>query len=109
MKFTKLSKYAPSLDFDPRDEINHFVMRVSDYVKEECHLSMVHDNTNISRLMVHSQKVEEARAKRMNRDAKRERSFGDGSSKSRLEIQDQPRFKKRVSNQVRSKFPMARD
>ena len=25
-KFTKLSKYAPSLVFDPIDEMNHFVM-----------------------------------------------------------------------------------
>ena len=29
LKFTKLSKYAPSLVFDPRDEMSHFVMGVS--------------------------------------------------------------------------------
>ena len=53
--------------------------------------------------------MEEQRAKRKSRDAKRARSFDAGSSKGRIEIQDKPRFKKRVSNQVPSKFPRARD
>ena len=66
---------------------------------------MLHDNMNISRLMVHVKRVEEARAKRKSRDAKRERSFNEGSLKNRLEIQDKARFKKRVSNQFPSKFP----
>ena len=54
--------------------------------------------------MVHSKQLEEAGAKRKSRDAKRERSFEGGSSKGRLEIQEKPRFKKRVSNQVSSNF-----
>ena len=62
---------------------------------------------NISCLMVHAQKVEEARAKRKNRDVNRARSFDDFSSKNMLEIQYKPRFKKWVSNQVPSKFPKA--
>ena len=33
--FIKLSKYAPSLVFDPRDEMNNFVVGVSDNFKEE--------------------------------------------------------------------------
>ena len=70
---------------------------------------MLHDNLHISRLIVRSQHVEEARAKRKSRDAKRARTFVGGSSKNRLEIQDKPRFKKRVSNQVPFKFPKARD
>ena len=64
---------------------------------------------NISRLMVHAQHVEDARAKRKSSDAKRARSFNDGSSRNRLEIQDKPRFKKWVSNNVTSKFSKARD
>ena len=55
--------------------------------------------------MVHARRVEEARAKGKSRDAKRARSFDGGSSKNRLEIQEKPRFKKWVSNQVPSKFP----
>ena len=33
-KFTKLSKYAPSLVFDHRDEMSHFVTGVLDDFKE---------------------------------------------------------------------------
>ena len=88
--------------------MNHFVMRVSDNLQEECDLAMLNDNMNISRLMVQDQQVEEARSKRMSINAKRERSFYSVSSKGRLEIQDKLRFKKRVSNKVHSKFPKAR-
>ncbi|TMX04331.1 hypothetical protein EJD97_009754, partial [Solanum chilense] len=52
---------------------------------------------------------EEARDKRKSRDANRARSFVGGSSKSSLEIQDNTRLKKWVSNQVHSKFPRASD
>ena len=57
--------------------------------------------------MVYERRVEEARDKRKSRDVKRARSFDEGSSMNRLEIQDKPRFKKRVPNQVPSKFPKA--
>ena len=36
-KFTKLSKNAPSLVSDPRDQISHFVMGVRNYLQGECH------------------------------------------------------------------------
>ena len=60
---------------------------------------------DISHLMVHAQQVEETRLKRKNREFKRAKSFEGGTSKGRLEIQDKPRFKKRVSSQVPSMFP----
>ena len=69
---------------------------------------MLHENMTLDHLMVHDQKVEEARAKRKSKDAKKAISFDGKSSKSRLEIQDKRRFKKRLSNQVPSKFPKAR-
>ena len=53
--------------------------------------------------------MEETRAKRKSRDAKRARSFDGGSSKGRLDIQDKTRFRKRYFNQVPTKFPKARD
>ena len=37
LKFTKLSKYAPSLVSNPRDETSHFLIGVSDDFQEECH------------------------------------------------------------------------
>ena len=70
---------------------------------------MLHNNMKISRLMVHAHQVEETGAKRKNRDTNRARSFDGGSSKGRLDIQDKPRFKKRSSNQVPSKFFKAHD
>ena len=51
--FTKLSKYAPSLVSDPRDEMNSFVTGVLDDLKEECLSSMLHGDMKISSLMVH--------------------------------------------------------
>ena len=75
---------------------------VSDDLQEGCHPAMLHEIMNISHLMVHDQQVEETSAKRESRYAKRTRSFDGCSSKGRHEIQDKPRFKKRVSNQVPS-------
>ena len=59
--------------------------------------------------MVHAQQVEESRLRSNNREDKRGKSDDCGSSKGRLEIQDKPRFKKRFSKQVPSKFPKAHD
>ena len=70
---------------------------------------MLHDNMNISFLMVYAQQVEEERAKRKSRYAKKARSFEGGSSKGRIEFQDKPRFKKWASNKVPSKFLKVRD
>ena len=89
--------------------MSRFVMGVSDDLQEEFHSVMLHDNMNISRLMVHARRVDETRAKRKDRDTKRERSFEDGDIKNRLEIQDKPKFKKRFSNQVQTKYSKARD
>ncbi|XP_069145457.1 uncharacterized protein [Solanum lycopersicum] len=86
------------------DEMRHFVMEVSHDLKKECCSSMLHDNMNISRLMIHAQQEEETRVKRNSRDARRERSFDGGSSKGKIDIQDKRRFKKRFSNQVPTRF-----
>ena len=48
--------------------------------------------------------MEDEGSKRKSRESRRARSF-DGGSSYRLEIQDKPRFKKRVHNQVPSKSP----
>ena len=75
LKFTKLSKYAFSLMSNLRDEMNHFVTGVSDDLLEKCYSEMLHDNMDISRLMVHAQTFEESNVKRKNRVPKRERSY----------------------------------
>ena len=68
---------------------------------------MLHDNMNISSLMVYGRRVEKERTTRKSRNVKRARSFDGVSSKNRLEIQHKPRFNKRVSNQVPSKFQIS--
>ena len=70
--------------------MSHFVMGVLKDLQEKCHSVMLNDNMNISRLMVHVSRVENSKAKRKSRDAKRERSYDEGSSKNSLDIQDKP-------------------
>ena len=65
---------------------------------------MLYENMDLSRLMVHAQKVEEKCLKKNNREAKKARSFESGSSKSRIDIQAKSKFPKKFSNQVSFKF-----
>ena len=55
LKLSKLSKYAPSLVANPRDEMSHFVMGVANLVKEECRMAMLHNDMIVPRLMVYAQ------------------------------------------------------
>ena len=64
LEFVKFSKYAPYLVSDPRDQMSNFVMGVSEDLQQEFLSSMLHDNMNISRLMVYARRVEEARFKK---------------------------------------------
>ena len=89
--------------------MSHLLTGVSYDLVEEFHYAMLHDNMNMSCLLVHVQQVEESRLRRKNIKATRAKSFESGSSKGRLKIQDNPRFKKRFSNQVSSKFPKDHD
>ena len=41
LKFTKLSNYASSLVSDPRDEMKHFLMGVSNDFQEEFHSAII--------------------------------------------------------------------
>ena len=61
LKFIKLSKYTSSLVSNARDEISSFIMGLSEDIEEECRASMLYDNMDPSRLMVHAQRVEESR------------------------------------------------
>ena len=70
---------------------------------------MFHKNMDISRLMVHAQKVYETIVKRKNREFKRANFFEGVTSKGRLEIQDKPRFKMTVYNEVPSKLSKANE
>ena len=44
--------YVPSLVSNPRDEMSHFLTGVPDDLVEECRSAMIHENINISHVMV---------------------------------------------------------
>ena len=100
LKFIKLSKYASSLFSDARDEMSRYVMGVSEEIEEECCAAMTHDNMDLYRLMIHAQRVEESLLRNRNREVKKANSFDSVSRKSRFDVQDKRKFKKRYSNNV---------
>ncbi|KAK4721400.1 hypothetical protein R3W88_011633 [Solanum pinnatisectum] len=94
-KFTLLSKYAPSLVSNPRDEMSRFVIGIYDLVKEECHTTMLNNDMNISRLMVYAQSIKDSKLKGVNQDLKR----------GRPNEQGQPRLEKGAPNQDSTSAP----
>ena len=54
MKFIKLSKCSSSLVSNVMDEMSRYVMGVFEEFEEECPETMLHDNMDLSRLMVHA-------------------------------------------------------
>ena len=58
LKFVKLSKYATSLVSNSRDEMSRLLTVINGDLEEECRSSMLHDNMDLSRLMMHVQQVE---------------------------------------------------
>ncbi|KAK4706241.1 hypothetical protein R3W88_034203 [Solanum pinnatisectum] len=83
-----------SLVSNSRDEMSQFVTGMSDSIEEEFRVAMLHDNMDISRLMVYAQQVEETRLSKKNREVKRARTDDGNSSKGKFECQGRPRFKK---------------
>lgn len=78
LKFTLLSKYAPSSVSNPRDEMSRFFMVLSDLVKKECRTVMLHDEINISRIMVYSKSIDESNHNRKNMELERSMSDEQG-------------------------------
>lgn len=65
LKFTQLSRYAPHMVADPREQMSKFLFRVSELVKTNCINAMLLEDMNISRLMINLEnklrKTKEAR------------------------------------------------
>ena len=54
LKFTKISKYAPSMVAYPRARMNKFAMGVSIFVEKECRTEMLLNDMDICRLIVYA-------------------------------------------------------
>ena len=65
LKFTKPSKYVPSLVSNRRDEMK---ISVLEDLEEECRVAMLHEYMDLGRLMVHAQKVEESSRRKRDRE-----------------------------------------
>lgn len=60
LKFTMLSRYETSFVSNTRDKISRFVPSVDDLVNEECHMTILHRDMNISRLMVYAESIDDS-------------------------------------------------
>ena len=74
LKFTELSKYAPTTVANPRARMNKVVMEVSTFVEIKCHTTMIANDMDISRLKVYAQQIEESKIREIREEGKRPRS-----------------------------------
>ena len=70
---------------------------------------MLHDNMDLSRLIIHAQQFENSCLRKKNREAKEGKVFESGSSKNRIDVQDKPKLKKRFSNTAPSNVSKTRN
>ncbi|WMV13549.1 hypothetical protein MTR67_006934 [Solanum verrucosum] len=103
LKFTQLSKYAQMMVSDSRGKISMFVLGVSKIVVKECRTTMLINDTDITRLMVHAQQIEEKKHKEEFRETKWAKTGYGNFSHARSNGQGCTRFRQRFSGQSSTK------
>ncbi|XP_069144584.1 uncharacterized protein [Solanum lycopersicum] len=78
LKFVKLSRYATPLVSTSREEMSRFLTGINGYLEEDCRAAMLHDNMDLSRLMMHVQQAGPSH----------------GGHRNNFGIREQPKFKK---------------
>ena len=68
LKFTQLARYAPHIVAYNRSRISNFVFGVLENVFKECRSTMLIKKIDVSRLMVHSQRIDEQKLKKKKRE-----------------------------------------
>ncbi|XP_049394685.1 uncharacterized protein LOC125858973 [Solanum stenotomum] len=106
---TQLSKYAPFIVEDRRDNMSKFMPGVSDMVVKQCRTAMLVVDMDISCLMVHAQQIEEENIKERSREANRERVDDSNYSHSRSDGRGRSRFLQKFFGQGSSSAPPRRN
>ena len=79
--------------------MSRFLVGITRDMEQECWSDMLHDNMDLSRLMVHAQQVEDNRKKRGVRDVRRSKPHNqagpsNGGNMNTFGVREQPRYKK---------------
>ena len=98
LNFTKLSKHTLIMVADSRATINKCIMGISELMVNECRLDMFVPSMDIPRVMIYAEKIEEQKLNHVGKELKKVRTEDRNSSKTKFEVQDKPRFKRRFSN-----------
>ena len=84
---------------DFRDKMEFFFMGISDLMVNECRSAMLIPSMIIFHLMVHAEQIEEQKLKQFGSELKKVRTKEGNSPKIRFEVQDNPWFERKFSNQ----------
>ena len=100
LKFVKLSGYTTSLVSNSRDEMSRLLTVINGDLEEECRSSMLHDNMDLSRLMLHAQQDEQSCKKRGVRDVRRPKPSdqagpSNAGNRKNFGVRELPKFRKR--------------
>ncbi|XP_069150288.1 uncharacterized protein [Solanum lycopersicum] len=109
VKFVKLSRYVTSLISNIRNEMSRPLTGITGALEKKCGSSMLHDNMDLFRLMVHVQQVEESWKKSRIHDTRRPQPHdqeipSNGGNRNNFGVREHPIFKKGQQSLGNSNF-----